>query len=54
MNLLPQFFYGMVVIDSLSMVGDGGGWEGVEMPRARGRPRGGGGGLRLNVEKLID
>ena len=25
MNLLPQFFYGMVVIDSLSMVGDGGG-----------------------------
>ena len=24
-----------------------------EMPRARGRPRGGG-GLRLNVEKLID
>ena len=32
----------------------GGRWEGVEMPRARGRPRGGGGGLRLNVEKLID
>ena len=33
MNLLPQFFYGMVVIGSLSMVGDGGGcggrWEGV-------------------------
>ena len=26
MNLLPQFFYGMVVIGSLSMVGDG---EGV-------------------------
>ena len=25
MNLLPQFFYGMVVIGSLSMVGDGGG-----------------------------
>ena len=25
-----------------------------EMPRARGRPRGRGGGLRLNVEKLID
>ena len=33
MNVLPQFFYGMVVIGSLSMVGDGGGcggcWEGV-------------------------
>ena len=33
MNALPQFFYGMVVIGSLSMVGDGGGcegcWEGV-------------------------
>ena len=35
MNWLPQFFYGMVVIGSLSMVGDGGGygvgvlhWEG--------------------------
>ena len=28
MNLLSQFFYnGMVVIDSLSMVGDGGCWE---------------------------
>ena len=26
MNLLPQFFYGMVVIGSLSMVGDGGGF----------------------------
>ena len=25
-NLLPQFFYGMVVIGSLSMVGDGGGF----------------------------
>ena len=25
MNVLPQFFYGMVVIGSLSMVGDGGG-----------------------------
>ena len=33
MNVLPQFFYGMVVIGSLSMEGDGGGcggcWEGV-------------------------
>ena len=33
MNVLPQFFYYMVVIGSLSMVGDGGGcggrWEGV-------------------------
>ena len=33
MNVLPQFSYGMVVIGSLSMVGDGGGcegcWEGV-------------------------
>ena len=30
MNLFPQFFYGMVVIGSLSMVGDVGGcWEGV-------------------------
>ena len=38
MNVLPQFFYGMVVIGSLSMKGDGGGcgpgvlggrWEGV-------------------------
>ena len=35
MNVLSQFFYGMVVIGSLSMVGDGGGgvlggrWEGV-------------------------
>ena len=28
MNVLPQFFYGMVVIGSLSMVGDGGGCEG--------------------------
>ena len=25
MNLLPQFFYGMVVLSSLSMVGDGAG-----------------------------
>ena len=25
MNLLPQFFYGVVVIGSLSTVGDGGG-----------------------------
>ena len=37
MNVLPQFFYVMVVIGSLSMEGDGGGvgralrghWEGV-------------------------
>ena len=29
MNVLPQFFYGMVVIGSLSMVGDGGGCGGV-------------------------
>ena len=33
MNVLPQFFYGMDVIGSLSMVGDGGRckgcWEGV-------------------------
>ena len=29
MNLLPQFFYRMVVIGLLSMVGDGGGHGGV-------------------------
>ena len=29
MNVLPQFFYGMVVIGSLSMVGDECGREGV-------------------------
>ena len=29
MNVLPQFFYGMVVIGSLSMEGDGGGCGGV-------------------------
>ena len=29
MNVLPQFFYGMVVICSLSVVGDGGGCGGV-------------------------
>ena len=29
MNLLPQFFYAMVVIGSLSMVGDGGRRGGV-------------------------
>ena len=28
MNLLPQLFYGMVVMGSLSMVGDGGGCGG--------------------------
>ena len=31
MNLLPQFFYGMVVLSSLSMVGDRGGFGGVGM-----------------------
>ena len=31
MNSLPQFFYGMVVIGSLSMVGDGGGCGGVAL-----------------------
>ena len=31
MNVLPQFFYGMVVIGSLSMVGDGGGCGGVAL-----------------------
>ena len=31
MNRLPQFFYGMVVIGSLSMVGDGGGCGGVAL-----------------------
>ena len=37
MNVLPQFFYGMVVIGSLSMVGDGGGcWEGVGRALASG------------------
>ena len=30
MNLFPKFFYRMVVIGSLSMVGDGGGRGGVE------------------------
>ena len=53
MNVLPQFFYGMVVIGSLSMVGDGGGcegcwegvgralggrWEGVGLASGEGRP----------------
>ena len=53
MNVLPQFSYGMVVIGSLSMVGDGGGcegcwegvgralggrWEGVELTSGEGRP----------------
>ena len=31
MNLLPQVFYGMVVIGSLSMVGDGGRCGGVAL-----------------------
>ena len=30
-NLWPQVFYGMVVIGSLSMVGDGGGCGGVAL-----------------------
>ena len=30
-NELPQFFYGMVVVGSLSMVGDGGGCGGVAL-----------------------
>ena len=30
-NLLPHVFYGMVVIGSLSMVGDGGGCGGVAL-----------------------
>ena len=51
MNVLPQFSYGMVVISSLSMVGDGGGcegcwegvgrasrWEGVGLASGEGRP----------------
>ena len=48
MNLLPQFFYGMVVIGSLSMVSDGAGvrgvgralggrWEGVGLASGEGR-----------------
>ena len=31
MNLLPQVFYGMAGISSLSMVGDGGGCGGVAL-----------------------
>ena len=31
MNLLPQVFYGMVVIGSVGMVGDGGGCGGVAL-----------------------
>ena len=56
MNLLPQFFYGMVVIGSLSMVGDGAGvggrWEGVG--RALGGRWGGGrwGGGRLIYRQI--
>ena len=53
MNVLPQFFYGMVVTGSLSMVGYGGGcegcwegfgralggrWEGVGLASGEGRP----------------
>ena len=45
MNVLPQFFYGMVVIGSLSMEGDGGGcggcWEGVGRVLGLGRVLGG-------------
>ena len=44
-NVLPQFFYGMVVIGSLSMEGDGGGcggcWEGVGRVLGLGRALGG-------------
>ena len=36
MNVLPHLFYGMVVIGSLSMVGDGAGVRGVG--RALGGP----------------
>ena len=44
MNVLPQFFYGMVVIGSLSMKGDGGRvwgalggcWEGIGKALASG------------------
>ena len=48
MNLLPQLFYRMVVIDLLSMVGDGGGCGGVALG---GRWEGVGGwwGLGLGV-----
>ena len=42
MNLLPQFFYGMVVIGSLSMVGDGGGCGRVLGGRWEGEGVGGG------------
>ena len=39
-TVLPQFFYGMVVIGSLTMEGDGGGcggcWEGVGRALASG------------------
>ena len=46
MNVLPQFFYGMVVIGSLSMEGDGAGMGGVGRAlegrwEAVGRPLGG-------------
>ena len=44
MNVLPQFFYGMVVIGSLSMEGDGGGCGGV------GRALGGCGGVERALE----
>ena len=40
MNVLPQFFHGMVVLGSLSMKGDGGGcggrWEGIGRALASG------------------
>ena len=36
MNVLPQFFYGMVVIGSLSMEGDGAGVGGVLRGRLKG------------------
>ena len=47
MNVLPQFFYGMVVIGSV--YGDGGGcegrWEGVGRALGRRALGGGGGGI---------
>ena len=47
MNLLPKIFYGMVVIGSLSMVGDGGGCVGIALEgRCFGKALGGGGRWR--------
>ena len=47
MNVLPQFFYGMVVIGSLSIEGDGGGCGGV------GRVWGALGGRWEGVERAL-